>query len=153
MERMKVTQKQRHEISLILNQHCKSVDGHAVYDAGWDDAAVAMAAGVAHPNAHRSVSYMRDRIYGPIRRSAAPEDKLSDRLAVLESDIRRVFDRLKAVEESIQNMEQKRKTQGSRISRLMTAHNGLCSALTNLDNSMAQYEVQSLIFEKANGQS
>lgn len=82
----RLTIKQRHNISMLLNQHCKAVDGYSVYEKGWDDDRIAQQTGV-QPG---SVGYMRRGVFGkrkPVVAAPRKKDVVEARLARLEDQV------------------------------------------------------------------
>lgn len=68
----KLSPKQRFDMNLMLNAHCKTIDGYAVYDEGWDDLRVAAELGIPL----NSVGYIRRSVFGKLKSAfVAKEDK------------------------------------------------------------------------------
>jgi hypothetical protein len=52
----KVSSKQVIAIHTLMAQHCKTVDGYAVYEEGWDDARILREISASNPEPDRAIS-------------------------------------------------------------------------------------------------
>lgn len=100
----KLTLKETFGVMKLLEQHCKTVDGHAVYDEGWNDEAVANQALPDFPGQKASaVSHIRNTEYGPVPRAKpqASGSPSAARLDRLERAIKMMADKLGVEPEEI----------------------------------------------------
>lgn len=77
--------KERHAIAILLDRHCKTVDGYAHYDEGYSDYAIAEEMG--RPELHGTVAGMRLAVYGKIRVPKEEHREQSNKLQALEMRI------------------------------------------------------------------
>jgi hypothetical protein len=84
----KMTVRDRHRLALLLNNHCSSVDGYAVYEDGWDDHRVAAELSLSVA----MVSYARRGIFGKYAPAPVKEKKvdLATRVADLEAQVEKL---------------------------------------------------------------
>lgn len=94
LTRNKLSAKEHFEVSVTLHKHCKSVDGYAVYDEGWNDARIAKELDVTVPN----VGYVRRNVFGNFKqlprlavRSYASKATLEQRIADLEDTVTKLI--------------------------------------------------------------
>lgn len=123
--------KQRHDVSLTLSRRCRTEDGFSVYEEGWSDTTVARLHNLDQVSGPKSVAYIRQQVFGPsvhTKVAAAPavvqsSSVLSEvfaRLAVAESDIKRlreiVADQASQIE-ALQVVTERHRKRNSRIAK------------------------------------
>lgn len=128
-----LTAKQRHDVSLTLSRRCRTEDGQSVYEDGWTDVVVARIHNLDPISGPKSVAYLRQQVFGPsvktkvpvpqapvvIQSSSVPTEVFA-RLAVMESDIKRlreiVEDQASQIE-ALQTVTERHRKRNSRIAK------------------------------------